>query len=255
VNNSVDRAIEGEQGSGRPLYQPHRLNCSPNPRTLTRGIGLVLSTPVAAVFISALAFLVFCGCNAPKAQHGGRASVAGNAITLEQGENPQQPTTQITEEEIQRDFGIFAGAESFTNYFQKADAAKRQQVREYIKRKTQTSLGAAQKDNSREWAAKFANMKPVQIVGLLCVLVAGAFVYFKWFTPALIAGGTGIGLITFAHAVVGNERVILILLCASAAILAVFRSYEKGQLDHLLPQFLDKNKTPSNENEKAKTAK
>jgi hypothetical protein len=212
-------------------------NCSHQSGHSRQTDGLVLSS-IAAVFTLALAFLVLCGCVSQKPLKGGSTVTVdpnGGTTTLEQGENPQQPTTQITEEEIQRDFGIMAGQEENKKWlpsdFERASEAKRQQVREYIKRKTQTSLGAAQKDTSREFAAKFANMKPVQWVGIACILGAGAFIYFQWWTPAIIAGATGIGLIALAHSIVGNERLILVLLIAAAAILAVFRAYEKGQLD------------------------
>ncbi|MEW6307399.1 MAG: hypothetical protein AB1705_28440, partial [Verrucomicrobiota bacterium] len=106
--------------------------------------------------------------------------------------------------------------------------------------KTGTVLGAAQHDTSRELAAKFANMKPVQWVGLVLLLVAGAFAYFRWWTPAALAGGTGLGLILLAHSLVGNERITLVLLGLAAAILAVFRAYDKGALDALLPDRLDR---------------
>lgn len=164
---------------------------------------------------------------------------------LQQGENPQQPTTQVTEEEIERVWGATT-LHSDAPEFQASDSPRK----ESIKRRTETKLGAAQKDTAREMAAKFANMRPVQWIGILCILGAGAFIYFQWWTPAIIAGGTGIGLIALAHSIVGNERLILILVLAALAIVAVFRSYEKGKLDHLLPSALDKNKA-SNPNEEA----
>jgi hypothetical protein len=203
--------------------------------------------PIAAVLFSALALLVFSGCAMPKAQQGGRVQtqLSASGVTtnqvLVQGENPQQATTQITEEEINREFLPEVGAELDSAHPVQMPLSGTRPVKESIKRKTQTSLGAAQKDTARELAAKFADMKPVQWVGLVCLLGAGALAYFGWWTPAMIAGGTGLGLILLAHAIVGNERLILILLGAAAAILMVFRSYEKGKLDHILPDSLDKN--------------
>jgi hypothetical protein len=84
-------------------------------------------------------------------------------------------------------------------------------------------------------------MKPVQWAGIACLVGAGALAYFGWWTPAMIAGATGLGLIVMAHAIVGNERLILIIALAGLAIVIVFRAYEKGKLDHILPDSLDRN--------------
>ena len=180
-----------------------------------------------------MAIILLTGCVAPSALRGGRANNAEGIV--QQGENPSQPTRQ-TFERIER----FAPIPQSDDVQSQSLPVSSSTITERVTRAT-TELGAAQKDTSRELSAKFANMRPVQWIGIACLLGAGALAYFGWWTPALIAGGTGLGLILLAHAIVGNERLILILLGAAAAILMVFRSYEKGKLDHILPDSLDKN--------------
>jgi hypothetical protein len=244
--NSSKHSEENLRRVSDSNLQPRGWNCSHHGpgRTghhRTGGIGLVLSKPIAAAFLS-LALLVFCGCVGMKPQRGGSVTLHphGGSV-LQQGENAQQPTTQITDEEIEREWGSVpdrpvATLHSDAPEFQASDSPRK----ESIKRRTETKLGAAQKDTAREMAAKFANMRPVQWIGILCILGAGAFIYFQWWTPAMIAGGTGLGLILLAHSIVGNERLVLILLLAALAIVVTFRAYEKGKLDHILPDLLDK---------------
>lgn len=79
-------------------------------------------------------------------------------------------------------------------------------VREIISEEAVTSIGSAQKDTSRELGARLQNMRGVQWVGIL-LLIVGPVLGFKlgWFTNGLIAGGVGLGLIILAQVLPGNE--------------------------------------------------
>src|SRR5206468_2925106 len=73
-------------------------------------------------------------------------------------------------------------------------------VRVLAKDRTETSIGAAQTDTAREWAAKAASMQPVMWAGLIMLtIVAGLLAYFGWWTKAALAVGVGLGMIVLAE--------------------------------------------------------
>jgi hypothetical protein len=202
------------------------------------------------------------GCTGLKPQKGGRMRGGMNSsgvitnLVVEQGENAQTPTTQAQETETQESYTVPAGSvwvitaepemESAAKGYETNRPGARVILSEpmpvvrRVSTKNASTLGAAQKDMSRELAAKFADMKPVQFVGIALLLAAGAFVYFGWHTPAMIAAASGLGMIVMAHSIVGNERLITILLIVALTILVVFHAYNKGKLDHILPDKLDR---------------
>lgn len=102
------------------------------------------------------------------------------------------------------------------------------------------SIGAAQKDESRELAAKLAAVRPAFWAGLLCVVGSGVLFWRGWWTPGGIAAGTGAGLMLFAHLLADHAVLLAVLALAALAIVIVFRAYDAGRLDRLLPDSLDR---------------
>lgn len=106
-----------------------------------------------------------------------------------------------------------------------------------------SETGAAQKNRAAELATKFASMQPVQYVGL--ALVVAGFCPFGWplkrLWAAVIFIGGGIGVIAFAHAVASTSGIVLILMGIAVVALGVYWAYDRGALDALLPDQLDKN--------------
>jgi hypothetical protein len=100
--------------------------------------------------------------------------------------------------------------------------------------KTTTTIGAAQKDTARELGEKLKATRPALWVGIGCILACAAFIYFGWYTPALIAGGTGVGLMLFSQAIATETTLLLAVAGAAIAILGVFYAYHKGMLDKVL---------------------
>lgn len=214
----------------------------------------------ALLLVAALAFLT--GCASIKPNKGGKAGFTSSApgqtneFTIQQPDNPAATASQnyrttfeeisvtpagtITEERVTS--VDLQGSTNFTQRTITTPAPQTNTTRKVIE--AVASIGPAQKDNSRELKAAFDNMRPVQWIGIVLVLVAAAFLYFKWWTPALIAGGFGIGMVVLSHAIVGNEQIVLLVLGCALVILFVFRSYERGQLDRFLPDSLDKNPNP-----------
>ena len=119
-------------------------------------------------------------------------------------------------------------------------------VRMVTKDRTDTSIGGAQKDTLREWAGKAANMQPVMWAGVLMMtVVAGALLYFGWWTKAVLAAGVGVAMVVLAHTLPGHEAVILLsgLAVFALAALLVLYAYYKGKLDQNrngVPDFLER---------------
>ena len=88
------------------------------------------------------------------------------------------------------------------------------------------TLGAAQKDDSASLAARFSNMRPVQIAGLLMILGAGALGYFtgRWKSPAIIAAA-GLGLVLIAHLLVGHELFLLVVGLGASLFLGLYEAH------------------------------
>jgi hypothetical protein len=110
----------------------------------------------------------------------------------------------------------------------------------------ETTIGAAQKDLAREWAAKAATLQPVMWAGIaMMTLVAGLLAYFGWWTKAGLAVAIGVGMIVLAQTLPAHGTFILfggVAVFALAALLILY-SYYKGQLDQNhngIPDFLER---------------
>ena len=88
------------------------------------------------------------------------------------------------------------------------------------------TLGAAQKDESASLAARFSNMRPVQIAGIAMILGAGALGYFtgRWKAPAILASA-GLGLVLVAHLLVGHELLVLTAGLVAALLLGLYEAH------------------------------
>ncbi len=118
--------------------------------------------------------------------------------------------------------------------------------------RTETTIGAAQKDTARELAAKAASIQPVMWAGILMMtVVAGALAYFGWWTKAGVAVAVGLAMIVLAGTLPAHGTLILLAglgVFALAALLVLY-AYSKGQLDQNhngIPDFLERGgKTPA----------
>jgi hypothetical protein len=118
-------------------------------------------------------------------------------------------------------------------------------VRMISKDRTDTTIGAAQRDTVREWAGKAANLHPVMWAGIVMMtLVAGALVYFGWYTKAAVAEAVGIAMIVLAQMLPDRGMVIFLGGIGTFAFIAllVLYSYYKGLWDQNkngIPDFLE----------------
>lgn len=227
--------------AGREAQCPAPSNDPPQTR---RGLLLPL-------LLAALALGLASGCAVkplrPGASSSGSTGWAGshtNALT--QSENPDRSSTQKITRRDSMEVPVAAGSEITLPGAPGGEGARVRMaegsVVKLVKEETSdVSLGAAQKDVARELGAKLAATRPAVWVGILCVLAGGALLWFGWPTPALIAAGTGVGLMLFAQMVATHTGLLAVLGIAGVAIFAVFRAYERGALDRVLPDALDKN--------------
>jgi hypothetical protein len=185
-------------------------------------------------------------------------------IESTQSENPQTPTTQDYEKTRETSLDLPAGsviqevaavAPGETNAARTSIVlaqASRQVVKEA--ERTRSSIGAAQKDTAREVAARFKAAAPLLFIGIVCLLGAGAFIYFKWPTPGIIAGITGIVLISLYFMLPSITPmtwlfIALGVLASGVVVLLVFYSHNKGELDknkNGIPDFLERSPKPPN---------
>jgi len=149
---------------------------------------------------------------------------------MTQPENPSQPSQQVVERTVEVEERVMLAPCCRVGEAQNNNAAP--VVRRTVTHdKTDTKVGAAFRDDSRTVAAKLNAMKPIQWVGILCVLGSAAFFYFKWWTPGVISVLTGIGMITLAAVIPGNETAILLVGGGGlvVSILLVFYAYKSGK--------------------------
>lgn len=188
-----------------------------------------------------LAALALAGCTTNRPQKGGgQTTTLGGAdapttVTTNAPENPQTPTTTVVEKTTTREFapaaprpetnaaglqnptGHNTGTETATTAptaagaslpLKPGTAAERGAtlVKETVTERAFTQTGAAQKDTSRDLAAKLANMRGVLWVGVL-LLIGGPLLGWKmgWFTNGCIAGAVGLLLIILSTVIPGNE--------------------------------------------------
>lgn len=165
------------------------------------------------------------------ALRGGRSAVSPAGATLQQPDNPATASTQDTESitEIERG-GILPPDEKIT-YSLITNSSGPLKVRSM--HRTQTSIGAAQRDTARELSARISGARPVLIAGLLCLAAAGALAYFGWYTKAVIFAGGGVGIVVLASVLPGHEWTFILAGVGGLVIVSymVLHGYYKGQID------------------------
>jgi hypothetical protein len=224
------------------------------------------------------------GCQSVKPQKGGAASTSisqpghTNTVMLAQSDNPKEPSTQTVQSEQTMEYVIPAGSlvplgcppnpvaapartasptPELTRPYNAAPVPPSQDsaafalvqqavpVKLLVKDRTETSIGGAQRDTLREWAGKAANAQPVMWAGIaMMTLVAGAFVYFHWWTKAAVAIAIGLGMIVLAQTLPDHGTLILLggVAVFGVSALLVLYSYYKGQWDQNqngIPDFLE----------------
>ncbi len=217
------------------------------------GIGLIL------------VLLLLAACAIPHAQKGGAATSVisrhgqTNSATLNQSDNPKEPSRQTVQSEQSLEYvlpagtaialpgsGFTTGEPTTTREFGMLHQSI--PVKITSKDRTETSIGGAQKDTMREWAGRAANMQPVMWAGVIMMtLVAGALLYFGWWTKAGLAAAVGLAMIVLANTLPDHGAVILLggLGVFGLVALLILYAYYKGQLDQNrngIPDFLEKNR-------------
>jgi hypothetical protein len=222
----------------------------------------------ACLALAGLLFVVLflAACAMPRAQRGGAAtshiSRPGhtNSVTLQQSDNPKEPSTQTVQSDqtmeyvlprgTALDVGSRPAVSSDSGQLDRSSGSSVLQqaipVRVVTRDRVETRIGGAQKDTAREWATKAANMQPVMWAGIaMMTIVAGVLIYFGWWTKAALAAGVGLGMIIAANTLPGHGAIILIggLVTFGLAALLVLYAYCKGQLDRNqngIPDFLER---------------
>ena len=218
---------------------------------------------VAALILATVLALLLSACATPRGLKGGQASTSfvrpgrTNVASLRQPENPKEASSQTVQSQQTVEYVLPAGtAISIGDPGSQPDPArpaerpgfagftaapmsvavlgKPMPVRISASDRAETTIGAAQKDTVREWAAKAASLQPVMWAGIaMATLVAGALVYFGWWTKAALAVVIGVAMIALAETLPDHGTLILLsgLALFAVAALLVLYSYYKGQLD------------------------
>jgi len=201
-----------------------------------------------------LLLLVGCATSPMPPIKGGHASVtrgtstAPAQVAISQPDNPAAVTEQTVKEDNTETF-IFPVATTIVTEVKQPDGSSTVVTENVpagtkkisvVRRDTVQKIGAAQKDTSREIAAKLASFKPVQYIGVV-ILLAAASMFHPVVRVALGVGkdmqmataATGAALIFGPTLFVGNEK--LILIGGIAVLLALYlfsrSSYAKGVSD------------------------
>lgn len=181
------------------------------------GRGMTLRSFWLGWFAGALLTLLISGCTGfgPLKPGSSRTRSADLITDFKQSENPQQSSSQTTEEQTRREL---PGGTNIVTI-----------------RRTMTQIGAAQKDTGRDLAARLASLKGVSWAGVVVFLfgVASAFwaplkVVVGSITTSAAIAGAGLALIFLPTMIVGHEK--LILLGALGAAGAWFFAHRHGKL-------------------------
>ena len=217
------------------------------------------------LLMTAITIVALIACYRPLVQKGGTATTTirrpgqTNAVTLAQSENPREPSQQLVQSDQTIEYVLPPGTAlpltPETGWPGAAGRPRRLEanadpnlpvapglafldrsvpVRIVAKDRTETRIGGAQKDTLREWAGKAANLQPVLWAGIIMMtVVAGVFIYFRWWTKAGLAGAVGAAMIGLAQILPEHGSMILFGGLSSFAVLAllVLYAYHKGKLD------------------------
>jgi len=191
----------------------------------------------AAVAVLALAL----GCETFNPQDGGESEVARgtNVTRLKQSQNPKAPSRQTTDSQHEIEESWAPGS----TIFEKLPTGETNRIiylpfggnRETkIRDRTETQIGAAQKDEGRELAARLAGMKPIMWGGVALVAL-GLASFTPWLRPifgsvttSLVFLAGGLALMVVPNIIAGNE--ILILCIVIGLVAAWFLAHRHGVL-------------------------
>lgn len=104
---------------------------------------------------------------------------------------------------------------------------------------TTTTIGAAQKDVSREILAKAQSLRPLVYIGAAMIVVGLVMIYFAWYLPGGISIAGGVGMIVLSNILVTNGAMIAVVLGLGFVLVSIYYAYHKGFLDKILPASLD----------------
>lgn len=173
-------------------------------------------------FLSWASLAIFVGCAITPPLKPGRSVISPQAITLQQSENPSSTSTQVYEKTTEPAIRL-------------QDDDKVIVVPLRTTERVTTTIGAAQKDNARDIAAKLSSLKSVVWVGVLVFLFGAASAFYPPLkllvgsaTTSAVACAAGIALIVLPSLIVGHE--ILILAVSVGAVLIYFFSHRHGEL-------------------------
>jgi hypothetical protein len=205
-----------------------------------------LSLSPFSLFSSVLLLFLLCGCIGPRLQHGGRAATIGDVSqSLLQSDNPSQPSRQTQDTIRTRTYALPPITPDDPRATHNAiritqPAATPILLSEQTSTHATTELGAAQKDTSRELAAKLSSLKGIVWVGLGLFVFGLASLFWpplraiigSLTTSAAITLG-GIALMILPTLIVGQELYILgaVLVAVGGWFLAHRHGHVRGKLE------------------------
>jgi hypothetical protein len=200
------------------------------------------------ILLASLAFGPGCASSRPRKPGSARRTLVTtvtptNTVTtisseITQPEDPSQPSSQFSEKKSRLTLPLPAASRLIERSSAPDESGKTLSTEKTIilsgpsvqtletEEKYGATLGAAQQDDSRSLAARFQNMRPVQIAGLLMIAGAGALGYFtgRWKAPAIMAAA-GLALVLIAHLMVGHELFVLVAGLAAALFLGLYEAH------------------------------
>ncbi len=239
------------------------------------------------LFLVGAVCLVIASCTGIKPLKPGHArhiSATGAEMNIAQTENPKQPTTTFNESKTETTRVIPKGSvmrETFSTIVpvrlvngKPVDKKQLQSTNTTIREITlsedmkevtkvednsRISLGAAQHDESRKLAAGYMSARWIQGLGAFMIVAGCCFAFIPYLrlltgaTFGMILGGVGLGIVVLAHAMVGNETLIILLTFGGlGAYLFIHRYGKKSGQVEAMKAFIDENKNGLDDREEAK---
>ena len=203
-----------------------------------------------------------CATFKPLAGGGTGATLGGlmapTSATLKQPQNPETASTQVIKRTESRTYGKAPSPRRAPQSYApsvlpqvEANPAP-EVITETVTEEVTSTVGASQKDTSREIAAKMASMRPVQMFGVLLLVVAAAMFHpiVKGFVGAgkdmqMWVAVAGLVCVFGPQLLAGNERMLLIgaMLGLAGLYLSTRLSYKNGLLDANKNGIPDKDET------------